>query len=123
VRTSDVAYLRAKLPSWINALVTTIRDFELFKIVKNCNSLWTSDFALLPVWPCSFGYRSWVVMGLLIKFISSFITFLVIFFCRATSLVLGGPGPGAEVRFPMQKMKKKKIAPAIPRHTLDAPDP
>lgn len=97
VRTKDVSYLQAKLPSWINALVKAVRDFEMYKLAKNCDMCWTTDLAALPVWPCGFGFRSWVVLGLLLKALTSLLAFLFVFFCRATTLVLGGPGPGMGV--------------------------
>ena len=109
VRTSDINYFKASLPSWINALITTLRDFQLFKCAKEVSRCLTDDLLLLPVWPVAFAYRSWVVLGLALKFLSSLVTFLLIFFFRATTITLGGPQGPRPVTLPMAEEHPERL--------------
>ena len=99
VRTEDISYLQATLPSWQNALIRAIRDVEIFKIAAIANSLMAEDLLLLPVWPCSFFNHGYVLLLLLIKAISSIVAFVIVFLFRKTALIIGGPGPGKQVTF------------------------
>ncbi len=94
IKTGDINYLGVKLPGWINALIQTIRDFEFWQMSENCTRCWAEDFPQAAVgWVVPFAYRSYIVTGLMIKFLISLLTFLVIFLCRASSITLGGPRP------------------------------
>lgn len=109
VRTADVSHLRVTLPSWQNALIRAIRDVELFKIVALINSLMMEDLVMLPVWPCSFFNHFYVTLVLLFKAIASIMAFLIIFFCRKTALILGGPGPGKQINFPIEEKPEEML--------------
>jgi hypothetical protein len=99
VRTSDVTYFTASLPSWQNALIVAIRDIQLFKMSASISKLCGSSLVLLPVWPCDFFSELHITIMLFINAIVSITKFLIIFFFRKTSLIIGGPGPAKQVAF------------------------
>jgi hypothetical protein len=99
VKTADISHLYASLPSWQTALVTAIRDIEMYRIYRLCARLWTTDLALLFGWPCSFFSNLYISMLLFLKAMISVFKFLMIFFFRKTALIFGGPGPAKQVSF------------------------
>ena len=109
VKTSDISYLRATLPSTINAFIRAVRDIEFAIIADKCSRIWGSDLVMLPVWPCSFFSNSWVAIVLLINALVSVFRFLVIFLCRKTAVILGGPGPAKTVVLPTVVEKPEEM--------------
>lgn len=53
----------------------------------------------LPVWPCNFFNDAYLTIILTVKALVSIFQFIMIFFFRKTSLILGGPGPAKQVAF------------------------
>lgn len=105
IKTTDIAYLRAKLPSWQAALVAAIRDIEFARIGHACVKCIGTDlinFAATGM-PMDCAATSYLLLILYIKALISMLNFLLVFFCRKTALILGGPGPGKEVDFPVEE--------------------
>jgi hypothetical protein len=109
VRTADINYFTASLPSWLNALIATLRDFEILKCAAALRTCLVKDLPCLPVWPCAAAYRSWIIALLVIKFLSSLLTFLVVYFCRATALTLGGPQGPRPVTLPLAEENPEQM--------------
>ena len=109
IKTKDISHLRATLPSWINALVRAVRDVQCAAIGAKCTSMWGNDLVLLPVWPCSFINSGYVAAVLIANAVISVFRFIVIFFCRKTAVIIGGPGPAKEVVLPTVEEKPDEL--------------
>jgi len=109
VKTKDIAYLSASLPSWINALIRAIRDIELAKLAAVCTDLSGKDLVMLPVWPCQFLNDSWIAIVLTVNALISIFQFLVVFFCRKTAVIIGGPGPAKSVVLPVAEKPEELL--------------
>ena len=111
IKTRDISHLRATLPSTINAFIRAYRDIQCAAISANCTSLWVNDFPLFAscIWPCSFMHKGYVTAVLCVNAAVSLLRFLVIFFCRKTSVILGGPGPGKSVVLPTVVEKPEEM--------------
>ena len=109
IKTKDISHLRATLPSWINALVRAIRDVQIAAITAKCSQMWGSDLAIFPVWPISFFHTGYLAIIMIANAVISIFRFIVIFFCRKTAVIIGGPGPAKEVVLPTVEEKPDEL--------------
>ena len=109
IKTKDISHLRATLPSWINALVRAVRDIQLAAISAKCAAMWGNDLAILPVWPCSFVHDGYLAAIMIANAVISIFRFIVIFFCRKTAVIIGGPGPAKEIVLPTAEEKPEEL--------------